>query len=63
MVKNRLLLFCVGMGMVACLCLAYWLLWFWAPGIVLTLTGFYLIVWATWAKGRWCRECKKLPLF
>ena len=61
--KNRLLLFCVGTGMGTCLSLAHGLPWFWAPGTVLTLTGFYLIVWATWAKGRWCRECKKFPWF
>jgi hypothetical protein len=24
--------------------------------------GTYLIVWATWAKGLWCRTCKKFPL-
>ena len=32
---------------------------FWAPGIILMLTGAYLIVWATLGRGCWCRNCKK----
>jgi hypothetical protein len=35
---------------------------FWAPGVILLLTGIYLIVWATLGKGYWCRNCKKFSL-
>jgi len=31
----------------------------WLPGVVLGLTGAYLVVWATVGRGRWCRGCKR----
>jgi hypothetical protein len=57
--KSRLRLFIVGVVMVASLAIARFVPLFWAPGIILLLTGCYLIVWATLGKGCWCRTCKK----
>ena len=31
----------------------------WAPGVVLGLTGAYLLTWASVGRGRWCRGCKR----
>ena len=61
--KNRLLLLTVGVGMVASLGIARLFPWFWVPGIILALTGAYLIIWATWGRGQWCRSCKQFRLF
>jgi hypothetical protein len=33
------------------------------PGVILLLTGIYLVVWVTLGKGRWCRQCKKFSIF
>ena len=32
---------------------------FWAPALILGLTGGYLLAWASIGKGRWCRTCKR----
>ena len=60
--KSRLRLLVVGVGLTALLGLSWIFPWFWAPGLVLALTGGYLIAWATLGKGHWCRNCKKYPL-
>ncbi len=60
--KNRLRLFLVGVLMVAAPGIAFIVPYFWVPGIVLLLTGGYLIVWATIGRGYWCRTCKKISL-
>jgi hypothetical protein len=57
--RNPLRLFVVGVLLCASLAIAYWAPFFWVPGIILFLTGSYLIAWATLAKGMWCRECKR----
>jgi hypothetical protein len=57
--KSRLRLFLVGLLMIASLAVANYVPYFWAPAIILVLTGGYLIVWATLGRGRWCRTCKK----
>jgi len=57
--KSRLRLFVAGSLMVATLALAFFIPYFWLPGIILSLIGIYLIAWATLGKGYWCRTCKK----
>ncbi len=61
--KSRTRLFAVGLLMVVSLAVAFYLPWFWAPGIILALTGAYLLLWATLGRGGWCRKCKKFNLF
>jgi hypothetical protein len=56
--KSRTRLFLVGVAMCASLSIAFLYKLFWAPGIILFITGIYLIVWATLGKGCWCRNCK-----
>jgi hypothetical protein len=60
--KSRLRLFIVGCLMVASLAVAGFFPYFLLPGIILLVTGGYLIVWAMLGKGRWCRECKKFSI-
>jgi hypothetical protein len=57
--KNRVRLFAVGILMVCATGLAAVVPYFWAPGVILGLTGIYLILWATLGQGLWCRACKK----
>jgi hypothetical protein len=57
--RNPLQLFVVGVLMCMSLSIAYCTPLFWIPGIILFLAGAYLIAWATFAKGRWCRQCKR----
>jgi len=60
--KDRRRLFIVGALMVVSVVTALFFPFFWAPGIILALTGIYLMVWATFGKGYWCRNCKKFSL-
>ena len=60
--RNPMLLFVAGVLMCALLAFAFYKPWFWAPGIILFLAGGYLIVWATLAGGRWCRQCKNFSV-
>jgi hypothetical protein len=61
--KSRSRLFIVGALMIASLSITAFARLFWIPGIVLLLTGAYLIIWATVGKGCWCRTCKKFGVF
>jgi len=61
--KSRLRLVTAGLLLMASSALAFRFAWFWAPGIILFLTGAYLLVWATLGHGGWCRNCKKFNLF
>jgi len=61
--KDRRRLFVVGLLMIASLALAFIIPYFWAPGIILLLTGGYLIAWATLGRGCWCRTCKSFGVF
>jgi hypothetical protein len=61
--KNRLRLFAVGVLMVTSVVLAAFIPYFWAPGIILGLTGLYLVIWATLGRGYWCRTCKKIGVY
>ena len=57
--KSRTRLIVVGLCMSASVALAFAVPLFWAPGIILALTGIYLLAWATLGQARWCRNCKK----
>ena len=61
--KNRPLLAGVGLAMIASPALILISAYFWVPVIILLLTGIYLLVWAIWGKGLWCRNCKKFSPF
>jgi hypothetical protein len=61
--KSRLRLSVVGLLMLLSPAIAFRFAWFWAPGIILFLTGAYLLVWATLGNACWCRNCKKFNLF
>jgi hypothetical protein len=61
--KNRPLLAVVGIALLFSPTLALITAYFWLPGIILFLTGIYLLIWATRGKGLWCRNCKKFSLF
>jgi hypothetical protein len=60
--KSRLRLIVVGLCMMASIAIAFDFPIFWGPGIILVLTGIYLLLWATIAKGRWCRNCKEIAI-
>jgi hypothetical protein len=57
--KSKVRLIVVGLCMMASIAIAVFVPLFWAPGIILELTGIYLLIWATLGKARWCRNCKK----
>ncbi len=56
--KSRARLSIVGLCMSASVAMAFVFPGFWVPGIILALTGIYLLVWATFGQARWCRTCK-----
>jgi hypothetical protein len=56
--RNPVQLFVVGLLLCASLSIAFFVSLFWVPGIILFLTGLYLIAWAILARGMWCRQCK-----
>jgi hypothetical protein len=60
--KSRWRLFLVGVLIIASTGLAVFVPYWWAPGVILLLTGTYLVVWATRGKGRWCRGCKRFNI-
>jgi len=57
--KSKARLIVVGLYMIASITVAFRFPVFWAPGIILVLTGVYLLAWATLGKARWCRHCNK----
>lgn len=61
--KSRVRLAVVGLLMLASFALAFIIPHFWAPAIILALTGAYLLLWAALGRGRWCRNCKKFNFF
>ena len=61
--KSRLRLFVVGLLMIAAPAVPSYIPFFWAPSIILSVTGVYLMLWATLGKGRWCRTCKRFSVF
>lgn len=60
--KSRLRLFVVGGAMIASTVLAIVVRDLWPLGMILTIIGMYLVVWATLGKGRWCRNCKRFKI-
>ena len=60
--KSKPRLIVVGLCLIASIAIACFVPLFWAPGIILALTGVYLVVWATLGKAHWCRNCKKFSL-
>jgi hypothetical protein len=60
--KSRRRLFLVGFLMCGSIAIAFFAPIFWATGIILLLTGLYLIVWATLGRGCWCRNCKRFSI-
>jgi len=60
--KSKARLIFAGLCMVASVASAFFFPLFWAPGIILALTGVYLLAWATLGKARWCRNCKKFSI-
>jgi hypothetical protein len=57
--KSRARLALVGVLMIGALGVAP--LWapLWAPATLSGATGAYLLLWATFGRGRWCRSCKR----
>ena len=60
--KSKTRLLSVGICLMASIGVAFFVPLFWSPGIVLVLTGIYLVVWATLGRTRWCRSCKKFNI-
>ncbi|MFO0811333.1 MAG: hypothetical protein U0746_22105 [Gemmataceae bacterium] len=60
--KSRGRLVGVGVAMLASTALVTFVPYFWVPALVLGLTGLYLLVWATYGQGQWCRTCKGFPM-
>jgi hypothetical protein len=52
----------VGLLMAAAPAAAAFVPYLWAPAIVSALAGLYLIAWAAFGKGYWCRACKRVSL-
>jgi hypothetical protein len=57
--KSRLLLFLVGLLLVALPAVTKVVPYLWAPAMIFALTGFYLMTWASLGRGYWCRSCKR----
>lgn len=60
--KSRARLFAAGIALGTLAGLAWWRPWARIPAVILALAAVYLVVWATVARGRWCRTCKRFPL-
>jgi MFS superfamily sulfate permease-like transporter len=56
-------LFSAGALMILWNVLAVVSFYFLIPGTVLAVIGVYLIVWAIFGKGYWCRNCKRFDTF
>jgi hypothetical protein len=61
--KSRIRLAVAGLLMLASFALVFVIPHFWVPGIILAITGVYLLMWATLGRGCWCRNCKKFSIF
>jgi hypothetical protein len=57
--KNRGRLALVGAVMLAALGLSVLGPLLWLPGLILGVTGGYLLAWASVGHGLWCRGCKR----
>lgn len=61
--KNRVRLIAVGLVQMASISIAFRYSWFWIPGVILFLSGVYLIAWGAVGRGGWCRTCKNFSLW
>lgn len=60
--KNRTLLLAVGVAMaVAALVVDLVSFAFLVPALLLLAAGVFLLVWAIYGRGLWCRTCKRFP--
>jgi|GEM_PF-1493718 len=61
--RNRLTLFLAGVAFAAVAIVLVWLSqWLWLPAAFLVVVALYLAIWSGWAKGLWCRDCKRFPV-
>jgi len=61
--KSKVNLISIGILFVASfLALVFFIRVLFAPGLILGTTGIYLLVWATFGKASWCRNCKKFSV-
>ncbi len=61
--KSRPRLLSTGACLVVAASAMFFLPAWWPAGLVVALTGLYLVVWATAGKARWCRTCKTFRIF
>ena len=61
--RSRVVLFLVGVAFAGVAIFFVWLSpWLWLPAALLTLIAAYLMIWSGWARGKWCRSCKRFPM-
>jgi hypothetical protein len=60
--RDRATLFLAAAAFAAVAVALCWLSrWLWPVEALLTLISAYLAIWAGWARGVWCRTCKRFP--
>ena len=60
--RSRFALSMTGIAFAALAIVLVWLShWLWLPAAFLVVIALYLVIWSTWAKGLWCRSCKRFP--
>ena len=61
--RSRVALFLAGVAFAAVAIAFVWLSsWLWLPAALLVVIALYLVIWSGWAKGLWCRGCKRFPM-
>lgn len=61
--RSRLTLFLAGVAFAAvAIVLVRLSQWLWLPAALLVVIALYLAIWSGWAKGLWCRDCKRFPV-
>ncbi len=60
--KSPARLLIVGFALLVSSCIAIRLPALLVPPLIAVLTGLYLLVWATFGHGRWCRNCKSFKI-
>jgi hypothetical protein len=56
--RSRARLSIIGLALCVAPLIALRIPLFWWPAPIALLAGAYLLIWATWGKGLWCRQCK-----
>ena len=60
--RSRVGLFLAGVAFAGVAIALAWLArWLWLPAAFLVVIALYLVIWSGWAKGLWCRTCKRFP--